>query len=579
MGKPDALSRRSDYQVDSKATDAQPRALLRPDQFVIPDSTTELPAYLMSSSSPPSPSDSPESNATSDTSDILARIQRLQPEDDTLKELMPYLRDPSLPRSPDISDTLEPFSIHNDLIYYANLIFVPDDSQLKLDLCHSVHNSLTAGHPGQAKTHDLLSRHYYFPGLRKFVNTYVNGCHSCQRNKTPRHKPFGPLQPLPAPTAPWRSITMDAIVKLPVSNGNDSIMVFVDRFTKQAHFIPFSELGLDSPKLATLFRQHIVRLHGIPTDIVSDRGAIFTSHFWRSFVSTLGIKPNFSTAFRPQSDGQTERVNQTVETYLRSFANYDQSNWSNLIDLAEFSYNNSLHSSTHHTPFEALYGYHPLDPTSDPTPTTVPAADSHLRRLRTIHAELIKNLQAAQASHARYYNRKVLEILDKDGEPRFKVGDLVFLNGKNIRSARPSAKLDHRMLGPFPIIGTTPSPLAFKLELPPTMSVHPVFHVNLLEPLRPGHPDQPQDPPPRIIVNDQLEYIVDRILNSRIGDDNGFDYLVHWQGYANSEDSWEPWEAVWDTAAYKNFRKRHLRDPNHHFPPPSAHRDPRPARP
>ena len=289
---------------------------------------------------------------------------------------------------------------------------------------------------------------------------------------------------------------------------------------------------------------------------------------------SLGIKPNFSTAFHPQSDGQTERVNQTVETYLRTFVKSDQSNWSELLDLAKFAYNNSLHSSTKHTPFEANYGYHPLDPSSNPNPphTSVPASDEHLRRLRSIHTQLLENLRSAASTQARYYNRKVLELTDKEGNPLFKVGDRVWLNGKNVRRLRPKVKLDQRMLGPFTIIGTTPSPLAFKLDLPPSLSaLHPVFHVNLLEPVRQGHPHQPQDPPPEIIIDGQPEYIVDRILDSRFNEeDNEYQYLIHWRDFPDSENSWEPWDEIRKTTAYTHFRKHNRK--THHFPANSHHR-------
>ncbi|RXK35238.1 hypothetical protein M231_07492 [Tremella mesenterica] len=156
---------------------------------------------------------------------------------------------------------------------------------------------------------------------------------------------------------------------------------------------------------------------------------------------------------------------------------------------------------------------------------------------------------------------------------------MVFLNRKNIQTLRPSLKLDHRMLGPFKVIEATSSPLAFKLDLPPSMNIHPVFHVNLLEPVRSGHFNQPQDPPPHIEVEGQEEYLVDQILNSRISDDGGYDYLVHWSGYSNVHDSWEPWEEVYTTTAYKAFRRKNSKNPRHHFPPASAHRSPKPLEP
>ena len=369
---------------------------------------------------------------------------------------------------------------------------------------------------------------------------------------------------------------MDAIIELPNSHGHDAIMVFVDRFTKQAHFIPYKAKGFGAPQLANMFRHNIMRLHGLPTDIVSDRGTIFTSNFWRAFTNGLDIKCNFSTAFHPQSDGQTERVNQVLEHYLRTYCDYDQQNWSTLLDQAEFTYNNLTHATTKFSPFEANYGYHPLHPAAvPPKPASdTPAANTYLDKIKDIHATIISNIEKAQAKHAEHYNRRVKEINGSDdNQPIFKIGDEVFLNRKHIATLRPTLKLDQRMFGPYTIIGTTPSPLAFKLDLPPSMSaIHPVFHVSLLEPKRSGHNDQPQDPPPRIEVQGQVVYIVEKILDSRIDpDDGGFDYLVKWKDYTDDNNSWEQWEEVWETSAYKVFRRQHKNNPAHHFPPASAH--------
>ncbi|KAK4685054.1 putative transposase, partial [Tremellales sp. Uapishka_1] len=547
MGKPDALSRRQDLQGGSKAANAPPHTLLKPGQFVI--------------GALEHPSEDPNSNPVSD---VFQRIKQLQSEDPVLQDLLPYLIDPNRLRTPDLEEELKPFSLHDKVVHFGNLVYVPNNQELKLDLLQQTHN--LASHLGQAKTHDLVARQFYFPGLRQFVNTYVSGCHTCMRNKIPRHKPYGPLQPLPIPSGPWRSLSMDAIVKLPLSNGFDCIQVFVDRFTKQAHFVPYKEEGFGSIQLAQMFQDQVFRLHGIPHDIISDRGPIFNSHFWRSFLASLKIKPNFSTAFHPQSDGQTERVNQVLETYLRTHCDYDQSNWSSLLSLAEFTYNNSVHATTKFSPFEANYGYHPLDPSSLALSNdSVPAVQQHLDRLHSAHQALIENIKKAQITHAKFYNKRV-KAIDSSDTPTFKIGDMVFLNRKNIITARPSLKLDQRMLGPFKIIEATPSPLAFKLDLPPSMKVHPVFHVNLLEPARSGIPNQVQDPPPRIEVNGQEEWIIERILDSSRSEDNDYIYLVKWLDFPQSDNSWEPWDNVHNTGPFKTFYRQNKNNPAHHFP-------------
>ena len=219
----------------------------------------------------------------------------------------PKDRGPAPPPVPLIAN----YSIQEEFLLFDNLIYVPDDSFIKLDILRIHHDSPVAGHYGMAKTFELISRNYYWPRQRSFVNEYVASCEVCKRNKTPRQRPFGLLQPLEAPYAPWSSISMDFIVKLPPSQGNDSVLVVVDRYTKLAHFIPCLETTT-APQFAEIFIRHIVKHHGLPRDIISDRGSIFMSSFWSTMCSKLGIVGNHSTSYHPQTDGQTERVNKPL---------------------------------------------------------------------------------------------------------------------------------------------------------------------------------------------------------------------------------------------------------------------------
>src|SRR5262249_13298676 len=186
-------------------------------------------------------------------------------------------------------------------------------------------------------------------------------------------------------------ISMYFIVGLPLSpSGNDAILVVVDRFTKMAHFSA-TKTTAQAPDVAQLFLQDIHRLHGLPTDIVSDRDKIFTSNFWRHLLALLDVRPNLSTAFHPQSDGQTERVNQTLEQYLRVFCDYQQDNWQDLLSRAEFAYNNAVHASTGHSPFFANYGYHPIAPStimSHTTNSSNPSAEELAKSLSQLHQQL-----------------------------------------------------------------------------------------------------------------------------------------------------------------------------------------------
>jgi hypothetical protein len=328
-----------------------------------------------------------------------------------------------------------------------------------------------------------------------------------------------------------------------------------------AHFLPFQEEGFTSEHLATMFN-FIFRLHGIPEDIVSDRGPIFTSKFWRAFTSGLGIKLNFSTAFHPQSDGQTERVNQVLEQYLRMYLNYQQNNWSQLLDKAEFTYNNTEHASTQMTPFFACSGCHPIDPASPFTPIANPAALDRIERLVQLRNTLVQSISKAQANYAKYYNRKVKTHLDLSDEPRLKINDKVWLSSRDITSSRPSAKLDHKLLGPFKITEKI-SDLVYRLDLPGTMNVNNTFHVSKLEPFKEGHPNQPQQEMPPIIVEGERQYVPERILDGCYdADTHQYKYLVHWEGYPDSEDTWEPYEELSHLTIFKQFQKANINRPN-----------------
>ncbi len=205
---------------------------------------------------------------------------------------------------------------------------------------------------------ELISRDFWWPQMWKTVKDYVTTCDTCSRSKIPRHRPYGLLQPLPIPETPWTSISMDFIVDLPPSKTFDSIFVVVDRLTKIAHFIPCHKT-VTGEETARLFIDNVYRLHGLPNDIISDRGTQFTSKFWQSLFKILGVDIKLSSAYHPQTDGQTERVNQVLEQYLRCTINYHQDNWVDLLPLAEFAYNNTLQGSTQQTPFFANYGHHP----------------------------------------------------------------------------------------------------------------------------------------------------------------------------------------------------------------------------
>jgi len=177
-------------------------------------------------------------------------------------------------------------------------------------------------------------------------------------SKPQRHRPYGLLKQLLIPERPWNSISMNFIKKLPDSNGYTAILVIVDRMSKQGIFIP-THNTITSAELAKLFVLHVFSKHGVPSHVTSDRGSEFVSHFFRSLGEALDMKLHFTSGYHPEADGQTERTNQTLEQYIRIYCNYQQDNWSELLPLAEFAYNNAPHATTGVSPFFANKGYHP----------------------------------------------------------------------------------------------------------------------------------------------------------------------------------------------------------------------------
>jgi transposase InsO family protein len=314
--------------------------------------------------------------------------------------------------------------------------------------------------------------------MRRHVRQYIRNCHTCQRSRTPRHRPSGVLRPLPIPSRPWSSISMDFVTGLPWSNGNDAIWVVVDRLTKMRHFVP-CRTTTSSSDLADLFLQNVWKLHGLPQDIISDRGPQFASDFWRQLCSRLGISPRLSTAFHPETDGQTERANKTMEQYLRAFVCHKQVDWSQWLPMAEFAANNQHSETTQTTPFLAYTGYHPrcsFDLSPYPPPATNnPGALEAVTKLREIHDLVRAEILYAQSKQQEDADRSRLPA------PSYHVGDKVWLNARNITTRRPSIKLDHKRLGPFTITALV-GKYACRLELPLTMKIHNVFHVRLLEP-------------------------------------------------------------------------------------------------
>ena len=251
----------------------------------------------------------------------------------------------------------ENWSMYEDgSVRFKGRLCVPKDVELRNELLADAHRAKYTIHPGNTKMYQDLKRQFWWSGMKRDIAQFVANCQICQQVKAEHQRPAGLLQPLPIPEWKWDNITMDFVIGLPRTRSKkNGVWVIVDRLTKSAHFLAMKTTD-SMNSLAKLYIQEIVRLHGIPVFIVSDRDPKFTSQFWQSLQRALGTQLNFSTAFHPQTDGQSERVIQILEDMLRACVLDFGGNWADYLPLAEFAYNNSYQSSIGMAPYEALYG-------------------------------------------------------------------------------------------------------------------------------------------------------------------------------------------------------------------------------
>jgi hypothetical protein len=402
-------------------------------------------------------------------SQLEQNIRKGQWEDEKIKEIKELIKTNKAPG----------FSEDNQgTVWFGKRICVPNQKVLKDLILREAHDSAHSIHPGSTKMYQDLKEYYWWYGMKRDVAEYVALCDTCQRVKAEHQRPAGLLQPLKVPEWKWEEIGMDFIVGLPRTQaGYDSIWVVVDRLTKVAHFIPV-KTTYSSAKLAELYMSRIVCLHGVPKKIVSDRGTQFTSRFWQKLHESLDTKLNFSSAYHPQTDGQTERTNQVLEDMLRACTLKYKQSWDKSLPYAEFSYNNSYQASLKMSPYEALYGRKCRTPLYwNETGESQVFGPEILRRAEEQVQAIRENLKAAQSRQKSYADNRRRGLT-------FEVGDMVYLKVSPIRGLRRfkvKGKLAPRYIGPFRIIARR-GEVAYQLELPSALAdVHDVFHVSQLK--------------------------------------------------------------------------------------------------
>ena len=436
----------------------------------------------------------------------------------------------------------DPVQVKDGRLVHGDRIFVPNDEALRTRIMRECHDSSLGGHLGKEKTIDQIKRRFYWPGMDAMIQKYVTSCDACQRNKPSQQSPMGLLRPLPIPERPWQQVSMDLITALPKSkSGNDAIVVFVDKLTKMVHYVA-TTTSVTAPQLATIFMREVVRLHGVPESILSDRDPRFTAHFWRAFWSQLGTTLTMSTAYHPQTDGQTERANRTLEEMLRARINFQQTDWDEHLATAELAINNAKQASTGFSPFYLNFGQEvqlPLDRAiAGLRPTTNPVAADRISRLKAELERARSNIEAAQRRQAKYADQHRRDV-------KFRVGDSVLLSTEHLRMVgadKRTPKFSFKYLGPFKVKRVV-NDNAYELDLPAPLRIYPVFNANRLKAYQDGHasfPSRPRPhirPPPETREDGAEQYEVESILASR-GSGARAQFLVKWRGYPDWESTW-----------------------------------------
>jgi transposase InsO family protein len=427
------------------------------------------------------------------------------------------------------------------VLHEGDRVVIPDNQTLRTKILAECHDAVTGSHFGRDKTLAAVQQRCTWPGLAAEVERYVATCDSCQRNKPSQQVPPGPLMPLPLPDRPCQEWSQDAVTGLPMTKkGHDAIQVYVERLVKLKHFAP-TQSTADAKQLASNFVHTVVRPHGVPTAVVSDRDPRITAHFYTELSRLMGTQLKMSTARHPQTDGQSEREIRTLITALRSFCNDHQDDWDDYLDMLELGFNSAVQASTQRSPYELVYGMPPRLPIDVGlealSQSRVPAATDRAKKMK----------EALEFARSRLLEAQDRQSANAARRPaRFVVGARVLLSTEGLELRGQGNKLCSRFIGPFEITAIV-NANAYTLALPPQLkALHPTFNISKLKPYRDGlmeFPTRPQRydrPAPTAAAdsNGQAEFEVEAVLAQK-GRGQAVRYLVKWKGYPPEENTWE----------------------------------------
>ena len=395
-------------------------------------------------------------------------------------------------------------------------------------------------------------KHLWWPTIHCDIRQYVRGCQVCQATKVNTHPTAPPITPhdVVSNPFPFKQVSVNLVTDLPPARGCDSILTIVDQgLTKVAFFLPTNKMAT-SAKIAKLYHDAVYPNYGIPDAVISDRGPQFMPSFTRDLYDKCGIEMKAMTAYRPQSNGEAERVNQEIRTYLRMYCVEKPNDWSLYLADAQFTHNSRIHSTHGQTLFYLLHSYELTAYPSD-VANTPGLVEEWLEQLAVNQDKAIITHKRAQEAM----------IAQKPGlaYKKFEVGDKVWLDAQNLH-LKTTRKLTPRRLGPFEVIEEI-SPVVYKLRLPKTWHIHDVFHASLLMPqiITPEY-GIPADPPLPKLVDGESEFEVKNILQHKfVGHKKEIRYLVQWHGYSRAESTWEPEEHLRNAPevleAYKSLHR------------------------